>query len=65
MFTSRELATALAALAYWKDEITQSGDFSARPYLKLVGMSGIQPLTADEIELLSVKLRRLAGSESQ
>lgn len=63
MLTVRELATTLAALAFWRDEITQSGDFSARPYLKLVGMSGVKPLTADELEQLSAKLRRLATSE--
>lgn len=60
MLTLRELATILAALAFWKDEITQSGEFSARPYLKLVGMPDVQPLTTDEIERLSVKLRSLS-----
>ncbi len=59
MLTLRELATALAALAFWKDEITQSGDFSARPYLRAVGMPEAQPLTADEIDQLSAKLRFL------
>ncbi len=61
MLTLRELATALAALAFWKDEITQSGDFSARPYMKLVGMPGIQPLTAAEIDQLLMKLRQFAA----
>ncbi len=63
MLTQRELATTLAALIFWKDEITQSGDFSARPYLKLAGMQDVQPLTAAEIDQLSGKLRRLAESE--
>lgn len=63
MLTQRELATTLAALTFWKDEIIQSGDFSARPYLKLIGMPNAQPLTAAEIDQLSGKLRRLAESE--
>ncbi len=63
MLTLRELATALAAIAFWKDEICQSGDFSARPYLKLVGMSDIRSLTAGELDQLSAKLRQLAVSE--
>jgi len=63
MITLRELATLLAALAFWKDEITQSGDFSARSYLKTVGMSGVPPLTATEIDQLSARLRSLPVSE--
>ena len=63
MITLRELATLLAALAFWKDEITQSGDFSDRPYLKTVGMDGVQPLTATEIDQLSAKLRTLPLSQ--
>ena len=63
MITLRELATLLAALAFWKDEITQSGDFSAGPYLKTVGMDGVQPLSAAEIDQLSAKLRSLPVSE--
>jgi len=63
MITLREQATLLAALFFWKDEITQGGDFSARPYLKAVGMSGAQPLTAVEIDQLSAKLRSLPLSK--
>ena len=63
MITLRELATLLAALAFWKDEIAQSGDFSARPYLKGVGMDGVHPLNATEINQLSAKLRTLPVSE--
>jgi hypothetical protein len=63
MLTQRELATTLAALTFWKDEITQSGDCSARPYLKLVGMQNVQPLTVEEIDELAAKLRRLAASQ--
>ena len=63
MITLRELATLLAALAFWQDEITQSGAFSARPYLKTVGMGGVHPLNATEIDQLSAKLRTLLVSE--
>ena len=63
MITLRELATLLAALAFWRDEITQSGDFSARPYLKTVGMDGVQPLNANEIDQLLAKLRTLPLSK--
>lgn len=64
MITLRELATTLAALMFWKEEITRSGDRTARPYLKAVGMKGVTQLTADEIERLSVKLRSLPLTES-
>ena len=57
MITLRELATTLAALVYWREEITQSGNRSARPYLKAVGMTDVKPLTAEEIERLSARLR--------
>jgi hypothetical protein len=57
MITLRELATTLAALMFWKEEITPSGNRTARPYLKAVGMRGIKPLTADEIERLATRLR--------
>ncbi|HEY0983007.1 hypothetical protein [Schlesneria sp.] len=63
MITLRELATTLAALMFWKDEIAQGGNQSARPYLKGVGMRGIKPLNADEIEQLAAKLRSLPLSE--
>ena len=59
MLTLRELATTLAALIFWKEEITQNGHRVARPYLKSAGMTGVKPLTGDEIERLSDRLRSL------
>jgi hypothetical protein len=59
MITLRELATTLAALSFWRDEIAQDGNRSAHHYLKSVGMSGVKPLTPDEIERLSEKLRSI------
>jgi len=61
--TTRELATLLAALMYWRDEITQSGNQSASPYFNSIEMPDIKPLTADEIERLSAKLRSLPVTE--
>lgn len=58
MFDTRELATVLAALLFWSEEITPSGNDTARHYLKSVKMSGVQPLTLREIRLLSTRLRR-------
>lgn len=63
MITLRELATTLAALMFWREEIAQSGNRTARPYLKSVGMKNVKPLSAEEIERLSVKLRSLPLSE--
>ena len=59
MITLRELATTLAALMFWREEIAQSGNRSAGPYLKAIGMPGIKPLTTDEVEQLSARLRSL------
>ena len=63
MITLRELATTLAALSFWRDEITQGDNQSAHHYLNSVGMTGVKPLTADEINRLVVKLRSLPVSE--
>lgn len=63
MFTTREMATLLAALQFWRDEITQSSGFAARPYLKLVGMQEVRPLEAMEINHLAAKLRTLMTEE--
>ena len=63
MITLRELATTLAALMYWREEITPSGKRVARPYMKAVGMPDIEPLTAQEIERLSARLRSFPITE--
>jgi hypothetical protein len=57
MITLRELATTLAALMYWREEISQSGNRTARPYLDSVGMQDVEPLTTDEIKSFSTRLR--------
>jgi hypothetical protein len=58
MLTTRELATILAALTFWSEEIISNGDDFARPYLESVDMVGFEPLTTDEIEGLSERLRK-------
>ncbi len=63
MFTARELATLLAALQFWREEITQSGTFAARPYFKLVGRKRIRPLEDAEITRLAAKLRAITPEE--
>ncbi len=59
MFDTRELATILAALLFWSEEIAPSGNNIARHYLKSVGMTGVEPLTLVEIKKLRIRLRRL------
>ncbi|MES2793340.1 MAG: hypothetical protein V4719_27260 [Planctomycetota bacterium] len=63
MLDTRELATVLAALLFWREEICPSPHETARPYLKLVGMAGIDPLNSGEIKRLSARLRRLYDSQ--
>ncbi|MDB5339856.1 MAG: hypothetical protein JWN70_5475 [Planctomycetaceae bacterium] len=58
MFDTRGIATILAALLFWSEEISPSGNDTARHYLKSVKMAGIEPLTVLEIQRLSTRLRR-------
>lgn len=58
MFDTRELATILAALLFWSEEISPSRNDTARHYLKPVRMTVIEPLTVLEIQSLSTRLRR-------
>ena len=59
MFDTRELATILAALQFWSEEIIHTGNEAARHYLKSVKMTGIEPLTVREIGRLSARLRKM------
>jgi hypothetical protein len=65
MISLREAATMLAALFFWRDEITSHGDVAAKPYLESVGMHGIQPLSVEEIEQLSARIRSLPLPDSE
>lgn len=61
MLDTRELATVLCALLFWREEICPFGDDVAQHYLKSVRMAGIEPLNSIEIKRLSARLRRLYG----
>ena len=58
MLDTRELATVLAALLFWRDEICPFGNDIAQHYMKSVRMAGIEPLNSTEIKRLSARLRR-------
>lgn len=64
MFDTRELATLLAALLFWREEISSSGNDTACHYLRSVGMTGIMPLNVREIRILAARLRRSHASMS-
>lgn len=59
MFNERELATMLAALLFWREEIASNNNRSALPYLKSVGRSQVEPLSVDEIKRLARRLRNM------
>mgnify|MGYP001373232904 CR=1 FL=1 len=65
MFDSREMATLLAALLFWKEEMMPHGREAMRPYLEQLGIESIEPLSANEIDRLSARLgercRQAAG----
>ena len=58
MFDMRELATILAALLFWSEEIAPSENDTARHYLNSVKMSDVKPLNVPEIRRLMARLRR-------
>lgn len=58
MFDTRELATILAALLFWSEEIAPSENNTARHYLESVKMSDVEPLNVREIQRLAARLRR-------
>ncbi len=54
----QELATLIAALRYWRDEMLPHGNEVPRPYFE--GLEA-DPPTADELERLLERLLREAG----
>lgn len=62
MFETRELATVLAALLFWSEEITPGGRALAASYLRRVKLGRVEPLDAAEIRLLSARLHREFGA---
>ena len=57
MLTKRELATVLAALLYWQEEICPHGQSAARPYFERLRISDVRPLSPTQIVRLSRRLR--------
>lgn len=58
MFNRRETATILAALSYWREEITPHGRSIARPYLRHFGLESVVPLSDAAIRRLCRRLQR-------
>jgi hypothetical protein len=54
--TEREIATILAALLFWREEMCPHDSAITQPYFETVGLPSIAPLSADEIVLLSYPL---------
>jgi hypothetical protein len=63
MLNTRELATILAALLFWREEIATTTKDVAQNYFQSVRMGGVEPLTIDEIKQLSRRLRKLRRSD--
>lgn len=57
MFTIRELATLLAALQFWKEEMSPHGRAIMRPYFSDVGFEQVTPLNVKELARLMQRLR--------
>lgn len=57
MFTIRELATLLAALQYWREEMSPHGRTIMRPYFAEVGFDNVTPLNVRELARLMQRLR--------
>jgi hypothetical protein len=57
MLTVREAATILAALLYWQEEMCPHDPAVMRPYFETLNLGEFVPLSANEIDELSVKLR--------
>jgi hypothetical protein len=57
MLTAREVATILAALLYWQEEMCPHDPAVMRPYFETLKLSEFEPLTSKEIDKVSAKLR--------
>ena len=55
--SSRELATLLAALLYWQEEMCPHGREIMRPYFETLELQQFEPLSAEEIREVSRRLR--------
>lgn len=57
MLNKREIATVLAALLYWKEEMCPHDPDVMRPYFEDLELAEFEPLSTDEIDLLMQRLR--------
>ena len=57
MLTARETATILAALLYWREEISPYGRTIMQPYFRSVGCERVTPLNRTELARLSARLQ--------
>lgn len=62
LLSRKEIATLIAALRYWQDEMAPHGPESARPYFE--GLDA-DPLTANEFQMLLDRLLEAVSSESE
>ena len=65
MFDPRELATILAALLFWKEEMCPHPPEVMRPYFESLELAPPEPLSAAEIARLSARLRSLLGGPAR
>ena len=59
MLTPREAANILAALLYWQEEMCPHAAAVTRPYFETLDLADFEPLSASEIDKLSLKVRSL------
>lgn len=57
MLTVRETATILAALTYWREELSPHGRTIMRPYFHTIGCDRFTPLNRAEIDRLALRLK--------
>ena len=57
MLTQRELATLLAALRYWREEMSPHGRAIMAPYFRQLRLGRVRPLHTGEIARLERKLQ--------
>lgn len=59
MLTKRELATLMAALCYWREEMSPHGRAIMTPYFRQLRIGRVRPLNTGELNILERKLRTL------
>ncbi len=57
-FTKPELATIVAALNFWSEEIVPYGNSFAIPHLRTTGVEDHEPLNAEEVQQLMNRIQQ-------